>query len=119
MRRYFQAGSSRPASGSGPGLWMIRAPQGEESGEGTGTCAGRQGPGSLLNKSRLRAAWTAPVHCERRGLFHCRPLDMEGAAESRSAMSSSQNRVVGAGSTRDPHQSQRPALALETDSRPR
>lgn len=111
MKRYFQAGSSRPASGSCPGLWMIRVHRGRRAGRGQE--AVREGRDPAPSSIKADCGQLGPrLSTERRGLFHCRPLDMEGAAESRSATSSSQNRVVGAGSTRDPLQSQRPASAL-------
>lgn len=87
-----------------PGLWHDQSPSGDRK-TGMGSEPVQEGRDPRVPSS-IKADCGQLGHracslCERRGLFYCRTLEIEGAAESRSVSSSSQNKVMGAGSTWD------------------
>lgn len=101
MKRHFPG--LLPAS-----LWLRPrpGPVDYQSLSGTGTRGGEgRGREPVWEGSSIKADCgqrdrACPL-CERRGLSHCRALEVEGAAESRSVRASSQNKAMGAGSTWD------------------
>lgn len=114
-RRYFQAGSSRPVR-LPPSLWMIRAHQGEESGEGTGTCAEGRDPAPSTTKADCGQLGPR-LSTEQRGLFHCRPWTWKELLKASLPHPQVTTRLW-CWFHPGPLQSQRPASALEPDSRP-
>lgn len=96
---------------------MIRAYQGIGNRWIKNLCKEGRDPRVPSSIKQTAVSWgTMPVHCvSKEGFFFCLTLAMEGAAESRSITSSSQNKVMDAGFTWDLVKSQTPVSVLETD----